>query len=67
MLDDFDSFDRVTAVLVNADTKVDPASPFLDDLGVFDWRYLRDGGTYTARLTSDLDAPTTTVDRRAVG
>jgi hypothetical protein len=61
VLDDFGSFDRVTAVLVNADTKVDPASPYLDDLGVFDWRYLRDGGTYTARLTSDLDAPTTTV------
>jgi len=51
-LPDPGSFSRITAVVANTDTSVDPASPFVPELGVFDWRYGGDGGTFTASLST---------------
>ncbi|MEV4420317.1 MXAN_6640 family putative metalloprotease [Patulibacter sp. NPDC049589] len=51
-LPDPGSFSRITAVVANTDTSVDPESPFDEDHGIFDWHYGGDDGTFTASLST---------------
>ncbi|MDO9407261.1 MXAN_6640 family putative metalloprotease [Patulibacter sp.] len=46
------SYSRITAVVANTATDVDPNSPFDADTGIFDWSYGGDGGTFTASLST---------------
>lgn len=59
-LPDPGSFTRITAVVANTSTAVDPASPFDERNGVFGWRYGGDRGTFTASLSTAVPAPTPT-------